>query len=593
MSLCYDRRVRFIPFVLLFTAACSDPFVDVSLEIPDDYRARVSQVLLSVLSPPSTNAFDCEAVAFGEVTDADLRGATRSQVSVTQSQGASVALTSIPRDGDKLFIAQGLGDDGLPIVAACEPLGAFDSDATVALSATPTAVAATEVGSFDDVLPATLDVQVNDFEGVALPGRDVRWSISSAAGGGALVRMRADESGRIAIDTTALPDVGGPVAISIRPKWSRGRPLTVDAFHPLKPIYETTSDADPLAPPNETELGPQVAAYRIGRLGPSGQPGVVVLGVPGTAFFRHVFMVYVDASCPDAICRRRTTFPRSLRSLGLITRGGRDAVFALTGSAWLELTPGATGLVETTVPMSVVEATNIMDISSCDSADIDRVLAQERISGTLVAYADGGLVVQSAFTQLPSSFFIVQSGCARHGSGDVVRAVTAIDIAAGAAIVAIDDDGTLRRGLLPADALGAGFVSEVGGVGPFVAASTFGGDGGSIESFLVVTDENSGELDLQAVSQIESPGIATQLAGGDLDGDAHADVASLMFLGDAVENRATRVAIGLGSGVTALSPQVSGARSAVALYDFVGAGSDQLLIGSTTGFGIYSLTALD
>ncbi len=288
--------------------ACTDPAVRVQFDVPADYRDQVESVELELLLPPPGAPFDCDDVAFREVSDDDLAAATVEQV-LTREDNAE--LSAIPRLGDKLFLARGLDGAGDAVVAACGQVGDIDSDTDLSLTGEPTAgvvLPLTEPGSpLVDFTAGVFDIASRPLAGVA-----TRWTVTGPADETSTGMATTDGMGRVMI-TPQAPALPGPIAVDVRPRWVRTTPPSLLAFRQPDPMLSTPLPGDATDSIVEADLV-------VGRLGPNGEMGFAALG-PGAnpvTGGRQVLVGYYDPTRTPPLHTATTSAILGAFALGVV-----------------------------------------------------------------------------------------------------------------------------------------------------------------------------------------------------------------------------------------------------------------------------------
>lgn len=310
----------------LFASACTDPALHVKFTVPGRYRAAVTSSTLKILEPPSAQPFGCEDLAFSRVTADVVRLSTVLEVSARSSE--SVPLADLDRLSSKLLVADGRDEDGEVLVTGCVAVGEVDAilDAEIvgepiAVITPPTITATAIPGS----LTEPLRFEVRDRRGQSLSGIQGLWSVTGAGGAGDSGEGTSDDDGRLTIQPRA-PAQAGPFFVSLTVRWGTVERAIVPAA--------ATAGGEPVT------LTGRALAYRAGRIGPTGEPGIVALVDDGGT--RSVVFVYREGGAYV----QRTSAPLGTASvLGILEElrdpptSGRDRVIALDGREWIEVSP--------------------------------------------------------------------------------------------------------------------------------------------------------------------------------------------------------------------------------------------------------------
>ena len=221
-------------------AACSDPTLSVTVDVPAGYRADIASVSLADYE---SDSLDCAPIAFGDVPAEQLAGALATQVEA--APGSSAALTGVSRLDRKVLVARGLDQGGAEVVAGCATLGPIDGDTSVTIETEPVAIATIEQGALDKPLDAqTVTVRVTDALGTAIPARAVAWRVfgpQGAPGGvpgdpscplaGVDGCTATAPGGNVAV-AAAQPAAPGPALTQVRVEWAADQPPLVASFLP-------------------------------------------------------------------------------------------------------------------------------------------------------------------------------------------------------------------------------------------------------------------------------------------------------------------------------------------------------------------------
>jgi hypothetical protein len=235
----------------------------VKFTVPGRYRAAVTSSTLKILEPPSAQPFGCEDLAFSRVSADVVRLSTVLEVSARSSE--SVPLADLDRLSSKLLVADGRDEDGEVLVTGCVAVGEVDAvlDAEIvgepiAVITPPTITATAIPGS----LTEPLRFEVRDRRGQSLSGIQGLWSVTGAGGAGDSGEGTSDPDGRLSIQPRA-PAQAGPFFVSLTVRWGTVERAIVPAA--------ATAGGEPVT------LTGRALAYRAGRIGPTGEPGVVAL----------------------------------------------------------------------------------------------------------------------------------------------------------------------------------------------------------------------------------------------------------------------------------------------------------------------------
>lgn len=590
MSLRYPPLSALTAWVLAL-AACSDPSVEVTFDIPAPYRPAVTDVSLQILVPPVAEPFTCDDLAFQQVSEIAIV-ASRAQEVRTRPRG-SLALQGIPRLGPKLFFVQGLDQDGVAIVAACAEVGDIDEDTAVVLHGEPVVAVSSPAVAPGNPLPERVGVTVADTSGVLLQDIEVRWTI--AAPGGALAPESAatDADGRVEIRTPAdlLP---GPVALDISARWQRSAPQSVIGFTEAPIMFQASLPGEQ----PQTTVGRTEALYQVGNIGPNGEAGFVGLGPPGSVTEgRQVYLAYRPRTPVDAAFHVAISDPLvNVHSIGLAKGDQRDRVVAINGLQLIDISPidgSTTATLLTPTPGSL--ATRILPAGACGDAQAGSdVLLVSFADDTVAAYRadDGGRVSDHPLALNPPTPHPIASGCV-HDIGKALRR-TVVYASEGfqQSIVSVDDQGGVARGQWATYPAGIGFLpayrdSELS----LLLGASVSIEGTAIGRYqLVIVDQS--QLDLELTTQDDSATLFWSTQGGDVDGDRLPDVVALLDFGAIDELTEIRLLVSLGIehrgqrlvGISAPSAVPS---PRLFLYDFDYDGHEDILVATPVSATIF------
>lgn len=557
--------------------ACTDPAVRVQFDVPDDYRDQVESVEMELLLPPPGAPFDCDAVAFREVSDGDLVAATVEQVSTREG---SAELSAIPRLGDKLFLARGVDGAGDAVVAACGQLGDIDSDVDLSLTGEPTAgvvLPSTEPGSpLVDFTAGVFDIASRPLAGVA-----TRWTVTGPGDETSTGMATTDDMGRVMIAPQA-PALPGPIAVDVRPRWVRTTPPSLLAFRQPDPMLSTALPGDATDSIVEADLV-------VGRFGPNGEIGFAALG-PGASPItvgRQVLVGYYDPTRTPPLRTTTTTAIPGAFALGVVSTGARDELFTINGGQWITIAPNGT-LAPTASPRPGHPATRIVPVGGCGSDGSDEVMVVWN-DDSANTYGPGGAPASSPLDDPPMTgdtfgpADVLATGCVAGTDGKHYRA--AVFGATGSRPVLKVEMDTVRRADLATVTGSVGFTEAIGEAGPYLLVAEITIEGTELDRYRVLPlGQRNVELDLAAADP--TPALPTSSGGADLDGDGELDVAALLTFGDGPRAQ-FRVFTALevdhqGDRLRGLSPPGEALRPVMKLADLDGDGVSELIIASAT-----------
>ena len=220
---------------VLLLCACPEPTLRVRVELPSalvDQRDQLT-LTLSIYAPAADSGVDCEQIAFGEVTTAELRSA-RVYHQVLLPASELDAAPSVPRAGAKLALALGARSDELAaedielsqaLLAGCEEVGPIERNAELALSTEETVevelararllLAAVLVG--EEAAPVEVDQVAADGTArreAGLPLR-LRRALSGEGAAAAPATLRASLTDAAGVRSTQTVEGLGEVTLSL------------------------------------------------------------------------------------------------------------------------------------------------------------------------------------------------------------------------------------------------------------------------------------------------------------------------------------------------------------------------------------------
>lgn len=313
--------------IAALTAACTDPAIHVQFSIPARYTGDTVSVRLRIVEPPTAEPFTCDDIAYARVPADVLRLST--VVEVTTPKNETAPLADLDRLSQKLLLADGLDDDGQPLASGCVEVNEIDGvlDARIegqalAVVTSPARTATSTPGGLTD--PVVFEVR--DRRGQTLADVEGLWQVTGAGGDGEGGMAMSDGDGRLTVQPRA-PAQAGPFFLSLSVRWGVGpRAIVPGAATPSREV--------------ETIDG-RALAYRSGRIGPNGEPGLAVLVATGPAATELVF-VYREGG---AYVQRKSPALGNVRLIGILEElrdpptSGRDRVIALDANDWIEVTP--------------------------------------------------------------------------------------------------------------------------------------------------------------------------------------------------------------------------------------------------------------
>lgn len=492
----------------LIGAGCSDPSFEVVFEVPPVYREDIRNVQASLLRP-GASAFDCDALAFGLVSPEALRLSLDRQLGVTP--GSDSVLADVDRTGAKVVLAEGLDADGQVLVSGCSSFGEIERTEVYTIVAEPVPQLDVVAGSTLTVdigspLAPTVSVMLRDARGRPLPGLAVRWEVVGVAGraGVGEVLTGADGGARLAI---AAPTRAGPFTVVLRARWAPARRL--DGFVRATPLVHRLSGA--------------ALDHRSGRIGPTGQLGVVSLIQEADARYR---VLRLHAGGPQGGLVESMSGPivGTDAVLGLITPpdGAAARPIVVTNNGWWEIPADGVpierqGYLPPGRPNT--EPRRLLPFTPCGGGEPQ----------LLGVYGTGLLLVHDAEGQRVLTFGepldVVAAGCVGNAIGEDVRTLIVDEAGVGLRLVA----ETMPMSFLVRDwvavRVGMSFTEPLAGtprtlIGTQIDVNDFVV---SRARFAVAPDR----FDILTDGTDAPPELPLLTLGGDLDGDGALDLVSL------------------------------------------------------------------
>lgn len=232
--------MRVLLGVLLASAsvsACSGGDARISFSVPAQLDSLARSVRVRVVRPTSGDtSFDCDAVAFGEVTPERLDGATERAV-VIDAAGPT-ELGELARNTRTLLVAEafdGAAALGSRVAAGCVNREVIATGDEVRIDG----VAAVELVGLDASLasgisvppgdvPSPLTLVANDARGAPVGGVPVRLHVVDVGGAALVIERTSNSAGAVELATDFLADRPvGAVRLRFRAPWQRA-PLSID-----------------------------------------------------------------------------------------------------------------------------------------------------------------------------------------------------------------------------------------------------------------------------------------------------------------------------------------------------------------------------
>lgn len=524
-------------------------------------RGLVRGITLDVLVPPVAEPFDCDMVAFQEVS-AEAVALSR-VVHVVVGERDSTAIEGIPREGTKLFLALGLDAQDDPIIAGCEQLGLIEGDEEVEIVAEPVTILSPPPLQVGAALPSPIRFGLTDIAGHPMGGETVIWKVYGPGGSKTEGTATTNTAGD-AVLAIEVPEAPGPAAVLARARWMTDEPEPIIGFRLTVPIVIEV-------PVSTATVARNARSAIVGKFGPGGEAAIAVFGEPsGGEPGRAVFIAYRDGAAYTTV--------ESPPMLGLVTLGkvrsnGRDELFGVIADRWVEIRPDGT-LSPTVIATAGVTADEIVSVGPCGGDGGDVVLI--RAGAQWVAVGADKQVTTSPFATPPDGATrLIGAGCVSTTTGALRRTVVyGRDLAA--PVVVADANG-IRSTPWVTFGASAGFSRALPGYSAPLLGVEVDVDGVSIVRYELLTVA-ADELELQKIDEDDVITVPQTPIGADLDGDEALDVAALLDFGitDDGETR-FRVLVSLGI-------DVEGTRLA-GVTEEMSARAIQMLVGDADGDG--------
>ncbi len=583
-------RALVLVLAALAAAACTDPSIDVSFDVPDDYEALTESVTIDVIAPGEA-LWGCSDLEFGEVDETAFAPSVVDQALVGPD-GEETGFDRVPRTGLKLFYARGYNALGQLIVAGCAAHELVDGEVELNIEGQPAIYVSARgsPGRNSEGGLATLEVGVSDARGTPLAEVPARYHVVAANSATPVREAQSDAQGSIDLALES-PAWFGPQAVDIDVPWQANTIEPVTGFHhSLPPRFEFV-----VAPPEQIQDLPSEQLYQVGRIGPDGEMGIAVLGPPAETGERLVHL-YIHAG--GELAAVTSASPLRASGLGLVAAGARDRLLVLNQDAWHEIgSDGAVVSHDESLGLAADARRIIALPTTCEpGAPRDRMLVDDGASVTLLS-AD----LEALASPLAVVGSLIAAGCAIGNAGVNPAAVYA-DAGGDIQLIAEVEDAApalwpnkVRRGISFTPPLAAA------GSGPYAVGNLQELDGPSIARHTLVRGLN-GSLALDVELEDEVSGISIATAGGDFDGDGTLDIAGLLLVANLSQPDEARVFAALGATLEgirlagqspALAPDAEGTQryldSELFAADLDGDGFDELIIASRNRFDVHSL----
>jgi hypothetical protein len=571
--------MRFCAAALLLLMACDDFRLEVRTEIPADLEDDLVAIELSVLVPNS-DEFTCESIAFREIDESAVLASVVDQVLVRR--GDTTSLDHIPRESRKLLYSRGLDAEGEELAAGCAEVFEIEGEESVVLPLEYVTVAV----SPGPLAPAgDLEFRITRIDGTPLANWETRWTQTGPGSDPLSSIVFTDDAGQVAIERHK-PLLPGPVTIEIFPKWVRGEIPATSFFRDPAVMF----DADlPNSTGEEARLPEEL--FAVGHIGPAGEIGVAGLSPANASSERQVYIGYRDPSlAPPVRTAISTPIPAAVASIGLVSRGGRDAIIGASLTATFEIAPN--GGVTSTAKLQPGLVRRYLSVTDCESGTISETI-RVFTNGSSDAIDADQQVIASDLAGDAAPGFPVVAGCVSSSDGEVPTVV----YDAGQEIVIRSAGEPPRETSLAAIRGGFGFSPATDSDPATLLATTLDLSGTNLDRYTILpVGESDASLELRESDP--TPTFALSAAGGDFDGDGLADVAALLTFGDADTAVEYRIFISLGlesrSGrVVGISRSSSALRPRLWVADFDEDGYDDIMVTTPDHLTIFSMGEVD
>ena len=591
-------RVAALWTLAIAAAGCGDPTLRVAVEVPAGFDGDEITIVVRAYA---SDAYACDQVEFSEVTMAELQAAFVDEATVG---GADDTLSDVPREGAKLFVAEGLDATGRRVFAGCEGRGEITGDEVVTIVGHSIATTTISGDQLDQPFARRMiGVTAVDANGDPLDGRAVRWRSFGPTGafetsGGVATSTNAICTARgIAQVTPEDPTTPGPIAAQIYVSWAEALPPALCGFiaEPNAPTVALDDGFTSARTPScvvRTEANEDVV-YCLTRPNISGSRGIVRLTLVGNmlGLFRLTQMTKGNALvvAPDA----NGDGDEDLYAVAVV-EGTNDVTWSgLAG------TPDGGTVTVCTGSGCLVEVTRIVATPACGGTPGLAVIAADIgandrfIVTSLAGEPTGAFVDEPALNAVT----LVAGGCVTDSTSDGASH-PAFATRLGAALLNVNQVRVLCPDtvLCKAQWVGAGAVGFSDGARPRLLSSEIDLSGNVIvESEIAIAQ---GQLFLVERGRTPTVGAAQSLASGDLDADGHVDLVWTMAFDAPLPTQfSNRIQIALDTTdrdlpfpgrLTGLSPERrSDARAQVLVADLDHDGHDDVLAFSDVDATLY------
>ena len=561
--------LRLAPAALVL-AACADPSFEVRFDMPADWREAVVETSLSVYAPADTGGIRCDDIALGTV-DAETLAAAR-VAEVLARRGDRADLDDIPREGPKRFVARGFDDEGRERFAGCAEHDLIEDGDTVTITAERRIqLAVPGLRTTLDALPDMVEVQVSDALGEIAPGVTVGWALRTMDGPGDISELVSNERGRALLDLPPPPRPG-PLAVDVHARWQ---------INPLPPVsaFGSPSIADSFTFTVGAAREDNDELYRVGRIGPGGEPGYAVLAPQDLVGAWAIHLRYRGS---DGVWRGASAPSINTRAIAVVPGAARDQVVTVAGGRWVDIDPLSGATRDLGQAAGGVFAQRLLSVGGCETNAELRLL--------LVRGDDSQQVVGPAFTsasaptwvgRLETSDRILASGCVADTSGPLHR--TAV-VLRGARVLVLSDIDDGKTGAWPVAPRGIGIAA--GEPGDDGEPARLLGTEVTIDGVQITRAELvsiGGALTFAPIGSDDIASAALSVTGGRVNGDDADDLAALIFTGAARGGSTVRLFLSMtqepGYGnLRGLSCETTLDDPRVFLHDFDGDGQAEVLL---------------
>jgi hypothetical protein len=511
--------LRLAPAALML-AACADPSFEVRFDMPADWREAVVETSLSVYAPADTGGIRCDDIALGTV-DAETLAAAR-VAEVLARRGDRADLDDVPREGPKRFVARGFDDMGRERFAGCAEHDLIEDGDTVTIPAERRIqLAVPGLRTTLDALPDMVEVQVSDALGEIAPGVTVGWALRTMDGPGDISELVSNERGRALLDLPPPPRPG-PLAVDVHARWQINPLPPVSAFGSpsIADSFTFTVGAATLKTPNDQ-------LYRVGRIGPAGEPGYAVLAPLELV---GAWAIHLRYRGDDGVWRGASAPSINTRAIALVPRGGRDMVVTVAGGRWVDIDPISGATRDLGVAAGGVFASRLLSVGGCEP---NAPLLLQLVRGD-----DSAQVVDADFAAVPMANVpkwlelfhaedrIVASGCVADTSGAAHRTTAVVR---NRRVMVLSDIDGKREGAWPVTLRGIGFARGDEDERPRLLGTELTIDGAQITRTELVS--LGATLTFAPIGSDDIASAAIAVTGGRVNDDAADDLAALIVTG--------------------------------------------------------------